>query len=193
MIRVLWLCMRWSFLVQFRHLWNENACILSHLYGNSNLKSVHLAGDSICISFFFVIESLIFLKKFYEVEFCYSSSALVQLTTIHYTHSIKTLDPRLLINNDGCRPSKSYKSAHTLVWPLSVHYPAVWRPGHVYTPTPLHSWCRAPETGAGRCCKGRNWKRYGLTCSGPLTVPRSWCTGRSHHYSDLWLVVPVTL
>lgn len=97
------------------------------------------------------------------------------------------------INNDGCRPSKSYKLAHTLVWPLSVHYPAAWRPGHVYTPTPPHSWCRAPETGAGRCCKGRNWRRCGLACSGPLTGPRSWCTGRSHQHFGLWLVVPVTL
>lgn len=135
-----------------------------------------------------------FLKISMKLNFAIVQTALVQLTTIEFTtHSIKTLDPRLLINNDGCRPSKSYKSAHTLVWPLSVHYPAVWRPGHVYTPTPPHSWCRAPETGAGRCCKERNWRRYGLTCSGPLTVPRSWCTGRSHHYFDLWLVVPVTL
>lgn len=135
-----------------------------------------------------------FLKKFYEVEFCYSSdcSCTTDYNSLH-SLSIKTLNPRLLINNDGCRPSKSYKSAHTLVWPLSVHYPAVWRPCHVYTPTPPHSWCRAPETGAGRCCKERNWRRYGLICSGPLTVPRSWCTGRSHQYFDLWLVVPVTL
>lgn len=50
-----------------------------------------------------------------KLNFAIVQTALVQLTTIYYTHSIKTLDPRLLINNDGCRPSKSYKSAHTLV------------------------------------------------------------------------------
>lgn len=50
-----------------------------------------------------------------KLNFAIVQTALVQLTTIYYTHSIKTLDPRLLINNDGCRPSKSCKLAHTLV------------------------------------------------------------------------------
>ena len=101
----------------------------------------------------------------------------------------------LRFNTGDCRRCTSGRY-RTQACSLSGRGRAGGRPGRVCTPARPRSWCRAPGTGGGTCCRGR--RRRGRrqcwpACSARRTEPRSWCRGRSRPRPGPWWAVLATL